>query len=446
MRNIFRDSIQGKVRTEDKEKYYDGYTDLGNIHLLKKMYEEKNLGENYVFTLIKLNRFNHMNTLFGLNITGKTIQTLADNLKKHTEIMGGVAFRLQLDQFAIFGRYDSVERFIREIEQQLQDMEKVHLHDGHIMYHHHYTFTYLAYFMKKEEEVLPGIEELLDNMELQLNRIAKLTETTGQIYNDAGKPDWELQKILLQDVDRGWKEREFVPYYQLIYDVKTKRAIGAELLTRWAHPEKGLIYPGDFLPVLESKGLIMELDLYMLEEACKKIQHWFEEELVTVPITINISKLNLHRENFVNRVIEIVERHDIPPILINLEMEEGAILFELDDYFIEITNQFHEYGFSLSMDRFAATEYSSINLLRTVPVDMVKMNPRFFPAEDADRREKIFVKDVFRMTKDLGIKAVAENVESTDEVARLLRYGCESAQGYFFSKPMSNEEFEKVIF
>lgn len=446
MRNIFKENIFTKAApVEDNCRNYDSYTELGNVHLLKRMYEERNTEESYAFTIIQLNRFNHMNTLFGLDITGRTIETLAKNLKKHTEVMGGEAFRLQLDQFAVFASYENQDRFMRELEQQLQDMEKVHIHDDHITYHHHYTFTYLVYFMKKGE-FMPELEQIISNMELQVNRIAKLSETNGQIFNDSGEPDWELQRILLEDVDRGWKEKEFVPYYQLIYDVKTKRSIGAELLTRWKHPNKGIIYPGDFIPILESKGLIIELDLYMLEEACKKIQHWINDELVTVPITINISKLNLHREKFVQRVIEIVEKYDIPPVLINLEMEEGAIIFELDDFFINIMNQFHEYGFSLSMDRFAATEYSSINMLRNIPVDMIKMNPRFFPEENGDRREKIFVRDVFRMTKDLGIKAVAENVETEDEVERLLKYGCESAQGYFFSKPMSNEEFEKVIF
>lgn len=445
MRNIFRDNFFVKGSVEETSKHYDSHANLGSINLLKQLYEERSPQGDYVFAIISLNSFNQLNTLFGLNITGRTIEALAEKIKKHTEIMGGTAFRLQLDQFAIFSRYEDKGRFKRELEQQIQDMEKVHFHDEHITYHHHYTFTYLIYFLEKDE-FLPDITDIIGNMVLQINRIKMLSETKGQIFNDSGEPDWELQQILLSDLDRGWKAREFVPYYQLIYDVKTKRAIAAELLTRWRHPVKGIISPKDFLPILEKKGLIIDLDLYMLEEACKKIQRWINEELITVPITLNISRLNLHRENFVKRVIELVEKYDIPPILINLEMDEEMVIFELDDFFIRIMTELHEYGFSLSMDRFGASEYSSINLLRKMPVNMIKLNPRFFPADDADRTEKIFVRDVFRMTKDLGIKAVAQNVETEEEVERLMKYNCESAQGYFFSKPMSNEEFEKVIF
>ena len=222
--------------------------------------------------------------------------------------------------------------------------------------------------------------------------------------------------------------------------------MGAELLTRWNHPERGILTPNEFLSVLEKQGLILNLDLYMLEEACKKIKNWIEQELVTVPITVNISKLNLHREDFLPKVLDIVKRYDIPGVLLILEIEESIIVTELDSELIHTINELRDYGIQISMDKFAATEYSSLNVLRYVPIDMIKVNPSFFPGEDADRREKIFVRNVFRMLRDLGIRAVAERAETKDDIAKFEKYGCECAQGFYYSKPMCDEEFEKIIF
>lgn len=447
MKRFFKDGMWGKDETEeDKLKYYDSMTGLGNLELLKKTYQRAEKLSDDVLVIIQLNRFNNMNALFGMETTGKAVRKLAGKLSSYAREQGGIAYKLRPDILAVMAPFNDKDTFMDGLKYQLKEMEEIYFENAQIVYRHHYTFTYVTCFLFSDPEYIPEIEKVIDNMMLMLENISQGIETVGVIYNEKGKTDWRLLESLRDDVERGWAEREFIPYFQLIYEVKTGRTIGAEMLARWQHPQKGLLYPGDFLAILESKGLIMELDLYMLEEACKKIRHWLDEELLTVPITVNISKLNLHRAEFSSKILQLVQKYDIPPVLIILELEENIVLYEMDDFFIGELNELKDYGFNISMDRFAATEYSSINMLRNVPVDMVKLSPHFFPGPDAQRREKIFVRGVLRLVRELGIKAVGELVESKEDVERLEKYGCECAQGFYYSKPLCNSEFEKIIF
>lgn len=446
MKNFFKIGV-GKTKEEDAEELESADTVrlLPSSELLEKKYAES--GEaNEALVILQLNRFNHLNMIFGMEMTQTIIQILNELIAGYAQRMGGKAYSLQMDLIAVAAPYGERDVFLEGLKDQLKKMEEVNFRDEDIAYSNHYTFTYIVYFKDFDKMYVPDNKIIIDNMLLKLKQIGNGNSTVGEVYNGAGDPNWKLLDSLSGEVKRGWDNREFIPYYQLIYDLKTSTPVGAELLTRWDHPERGILMPFEFLSVLEKQGLILNLDLYMLEEACKKIKKWIEDELVTVPITINISKLNLHREDFLPKVLEIVKRYDIPGVLLILEIEESIVVTELDSELIRTINELRDYGIQISMDKFASTEYSSLNVLRYVPIDMIKVNPAFFPVETADRREKIFVRNVFRMLRDLGIRAVAERAETKEDIEKFEKYGCECAQGFFYSKPMCNEEFEKIIF
>lgn len=424
----------------------EGVQRLGSRELLEKEYSDVAEMANEVLVIIQLNRFNHLNTIFGMEMIETIVKILSGLIADYAERSGGKAYSLQMDLIAVITPYGERDTFLAGLQEQVKKMEEVNFRDEDIVYSNHYTFTYIVYFLDFDKSYIPDIKIILDNMLLKLKQIGNGNSTRGEVYNGAGDPNWRLLDSLSREVKRGWENREFIPYYQLIYELKTGTPVGAELLTRWNHPERGILTPNEFLSVLEKQGLILNLDLYMLKEACKKIKNWIEEELVTVPITVNVSKLNLHREDFLPKVLDIVKRYDIPGVLLILEIEESIIVTELDSELIHTINELRDYGIQISMDKFAATEYSSLNVLRYVPIDMIKVNPSFFPGGDADRREKIFVRNVFRMLRDLGIRAVAERAETMEDITKFEKYGCECAQGFYYSKPMCDEEFEKIIF
>lgn len=447
MKNILKEGRLSEPKGLDEiRKYYSGFTGLGNKELLRKKCQEAENMAGMAIVIIRLNMFNKLNMLFGMDVTENTTQKLAEMLQDYAESIGGTVFEINMDSLLILAPFGERNLFIQKLKAHLLKMEQVNFRQKDIIYRQHYAFTYLVYFFDSDQGYKPDVDQIIDSMMFRIRQLGNTTKTSGAVFNDSNSFDWKGLKNLRQDILDGWERREFFPYYQLIHDVRSKRAIGAEMLARWKHPQRGILGPQEFLLAMEHEGLSMELDMYMLEEACRTIRHWLDEELVTVPITVNLSKLNLHREDFLKRIYEIVNKYDIPGVLLILEVEESLVLSELDEYMIRIMKELHDYGFQLSMDRFAATELSSVNVLRYIQTDMIKLSPAFFPDEAADSREKIFVRDVFRMLRDMGIKAVAERVETAEEVEQVKKFGCECAQGFYYSMPMSNSEFEEVIF
>lgn len=218
------------------------------------------------------------------------------------------------------------------------------------------------------------------------------------------------------------------------------------LLIRWRHPQRGLIPPGDFLPLLEAEGLMMDMDLYMLEAACQMIRSWIDAELVTIPLSINICRQNIHREDFLPRLIEIVTSYGVPPVLLELELNESAMLFENNKSFLYVMDQLHRVGFTLTMDDCAASDFSSITLMRDLPIDKVKIDPRFLRGVEDSARDRIFVSNVLRMAHELGVQAIATAIESQEQAMNWMNLGCCTGQGFHLSRPLFNDDFEKLIF
>lgn len=439
-------NVRRKLREErERIRYHENYTGLGNELMIDRDFKELRNKDGHVLVVIRLNGFYRHYNLFGLKIGDQTIHRLCKPLKSFAEEHHGTVYRLGLDLFGLLVQYREQQQILRDLELLFDELEKVQVVDRHVTYLYHYTFSYGIYFFSGSERKQDDVQQYVYLASSAIDRLGD-SRTSGTIFNDENRPDWELRKQLTDDVSKAWERREFVPNYQLIYDLRSKKPIGAELLTRWIHPERGAVLPKDFLPVMESEGLIIDLDLYMLEEACKRIKGWIDEELVTVPLSVNISKLNIHRQDFVERVISVVKAYDIPPILIELEMTESALIHEINDASETLMKQLHDFGFTLSMDNFAENEYNSIKLLRTYPVDVIKISPNFFKNVKESPRERTFITNIIRMAKEMGIKIIVLGVETEEQAVLFRQLGCDYAQGYYFSRPISEELFEKQIF
>lgn len=434
------------LAAREKMLYYDKFTNLPNERMFQEDLERMPAGKGHVYLTISLGEFHQLNFLFGLDAGGRTIKRLIPPLKSFAEKHAGFAYRLSLDRFAFLLATKSPKKFLASLEKLIADLERINVEDEHAVYSYHYTFKYGVYFLSDAEKDEESLRRAISVTDSAVSRFQGNNRSEHVVFDDQNRPDWELVRILANDVHRAWESREFVPYYQLVYDLKTGRPCGAEILTRWQHPTKGLMTPADFLPVMENEGLIMDLDLYMAEEACKRIKGWIDAELVTIPLSVNISKLNIHRQDFVKHLEALVASYDIPPVLLELEMTEAVLLYEKNEEFLELASQLHNRGFTLTIDNFAANDFNSINLLRDLPIGAIKLSTRFFSNVAQCERDRIFVQNVVRMAREMNVKVVVMGVEKQEEAALFNRMGCSQGQGYFFSRPMSNEDFEKLIF
>lgn len=236
---------------------------------------------------------------------------------------------------------------------------------------------------------------------------------------------------------------EFRVYVQPKYRTANGKLAAGEALIRWVDPEKGLVPPIKFIPLFEQNRFVHDIDLYVMEVVSRFMRMRLNEGKDVVPISLNISPVELTMPGFRESYISIKEKYNIPDGLIELEFTEG-IFFENEQYFREIITDFQAHGFTCSIDDFGSG-YSSLNILKSLPVDTLKLDRLFFRESDDISRDRSVVRSVVAMARSLNIKTVAEGVETMDSVDFLKLIGCTLIQGYIYSKPLPLTEFEERL-
>lgn len=249
----------------------------------------------------------------------------------------------------------------------------------------------------------------------------------------------EMENSMAQALENG----EFVVYLQPKVSLETGKTIAAEALVRWMHPKKGLIPPSEFIPLFEKNGFILKLDRYVFEEVCKLLRRWIDAGLEAVPVSVNLSRAHLEDPGFLSRYQAVQQRYAVPPSLLEIELTE-TLVFENLTYLKQVVRQIHAMGFRCSMDDFGSG-YSSLNVLREVSVDALKLDRAFF-GEEKDGRWEDVVASVVDLAKKLGMATIAEGVESPSQVEFLRSIHCDAVQGYIFSKPLCIADFEARTF
>jgi len=234
---------------------------------------------------------------------------------------------------------------------------------------------------------------------------------------------------------------EFVPYFQPQYNYESKTLIGAEALIRWQSPE-GIIPPGKFIPLFERNGFITEVDFYMWESTCKYIRQWKDRGYKVPPISVNISRRDLYLPSLCDRIGGLVNKYELVPADLRLEITESAYM-DNPDQLLAVVIQLRQMGFHVEMDDFGSG-YSSLNTLKDVQVDMLKLDMKFIAESDNSRGGSI-LSSVVHMAHGIDLPVIAEGVETAQQAEYLKTINCLYMQGFLFSKPMSADEFEKLL-
>ncbi len=238
-------------------------------------------------------------------------------------------------------------------------------------------------------------------------------------------------------------DNEFMLFLQPKYSLKYNSIAGAEALVRWRSEGVDIVYPGSFIPLFEENGFITKLDMYMLKKVCKLIKDWMDDGIDPITISVNFSRNHLYNEHFIQQICDIVDSYSVPHSYIEIELLEST-MFENEAILLEVLSQLHEAGFTLSMDDFGSG-YSSLGLLKNIPVDVLKIDRSFFDKSMDSKRAVTVIGSVMEMAKRLDIKTVAEGVETKEQVDMLSSIGCDMVQGYYFARPMPYEEFSQKL-
>ncbi len=250
---------------------------------------------------------------------------------------------------------------------------------------------------------------------------------------------------LINDIDKAIENHELMVYFQPKYGIQGEKNVlkSAEALIRWRHSELGMISPGDFVPLFESNGLIQKVDHFVWDEAARKIREWKDTLGQSVPVSVNVSRIDIYDTELENRLSKLLETNALTPKDMYLEITESAYS-ENADRLIEAVEHLREKGFKIEIDDFGSG-YSSLNMITTIPIDVLKMDMSFIRNMNKDEKSLKLIEIVIGIAKFLDVPVVAEGVEEENQVDTLKKMGCDLIQGYYFSKPLPAEDFAELI-
>lgn len=287
-----------------------------------------------------------------------------------------------------------------------------------------------------------NMQEMLNSASFAKNSVKHEHDRQYAFYTDAHRSKLLEDKHLADELEMALKNNEFEPFFQPQYRTDDKTIYGAEALMRWRKKDGSIVSPGKFIPLAEKNGFISQLDENMFVMVCKKQRELIDSGIKPVPVSVNMSRQLLYDSMFIEKYIGVMQQYGLPVELIELEITETA-LFENQDKFLDMINKLHDYGFKILMDDFG-TGYSSLMMLKSIPIDIMKLDKTFIDDYDNEAGLNI-IKCVTDLAKSLNISVIAEGVEYEEQYDLLKKLKCDIIQGFYFSKPLPFDDFKKIL-
>lgn len=396
---------------------------------------------DYVLVSMDIRKFKLINDLFGIEMGDKTLRHVYEVLERHLED-GEFATRTAADNFCLLLRNADKLKIVNRLGLMAQEINR--FNEG----------MERKYFLSLVFGICPVLDtnlpltQLLDRANVALKSIKDTGDSrlfACQFYSDLDRLELMREKDMENRMQDALNDGEFVIYLQPKLSLKSDAIAGAEALVRWQDPERGLIPPNEFIPFFEKNRFIIDLDLYVFEQVCILLRKWLDAGLTPVPISVNMSRAHLAHSNFLDAYEAICAENEVPPELLEIELTE-TLVFTNPEVLFQVIDQIHRRGFRCSMDDFGSG-YSSLNLLKDLQMDTLKLDRAFFTSQEADNpRERDVVTSVIDLAEKLSMTTVAEGVESQKQVDFLKQSSCDMVQGYVFSKPVPIPDFEALAF
>lgn len=423
----------------EMERYsatHDYLTDIYNRERFFERVEELLKREpevKRVMVCIDVKDFKLVNDLFGEETGNRVLKRIAGLMRRDAS-PDTLYARLEGDRFAMCMRE---ERFIEEqYTEYLEDLKKIVKSSVYRMHVHVGVYEIIDPTM--------SISVMCDKAFMAIRRIKENYQQIVAYYTREMGNIMQREKVMVGEFDRAISAGEFHMYLQPQVAVNGYDILGAEALVRWDHPVRGMISPAEFIPVFEKSGYITRLDRYVWEQACKQLRIWKDQGREDLHISVNISPKDFYLINIYDTFTSLVEHYGISPSNLKLEITETALMEEISKH-MDLLGRLRGYGFHVEIDDFGSG-YSSLNTLKDIEVDVLKLDMGFLRKTRHEERSVIIMNAVISMSKNLGLTVVTEGVETADQVEYLTKAGCDIFQGYYFAKPMPVRDFESKYF
>lgn len=381
---------------------------------------------------VDINKFRAVNDLLGHDDGSLVLKKLAEIINRN---LGAHEFfaRMAADSFVIVMRYNTDGDILARIEHIINDayyqITEFHLN--------------MAFGIYKIVDRTMDLRAVIDRADLARKTIKNKNDSSFAFFDAKMLSKVRAEKAIEDIMEQALESSEFKVYLQPKYGLNdTEKIIGAEALVRWQRDGQ-LIPPNDFIPLFEKNGFIMKLDRFVFEEVCKQQKIWLSRGFDMRTISVNMSRVNLQEVHFVHDLYEICNRYNVPTKYFEIEITE-SVAFESLDILTRVFKELKSYGFHISIDDFG-TGYSSLNMLKDLPVDVLKID-RAFLTDSAHNRAAKIIEHVILLAMSLDMRTICEGIETKEQVTLLKGLGCDMAQGFYFARPMPIADYARLIY
>ncbi|MBQ9320553.1 MAG: EAL domain-containing protein [Acidaminococcaceae bacterium] len=287
-----------------------------------------------------------------------------------------------------------------------------------------------------------SIAKMCDRIRMSVDNIKNKYGSNLVHYDEKMLEQARRQHFIVQNMEKALEGHQFKAYFQPKHSLHTDQTGGAEVLVRWIHPELGFMNPGEFIPLFEENGFVTRMDYYIWEEACVALRRWKEEGMPVIPLSVNMSRRDFEEPDIVAKIVALADKYGLEHELLHIEVTESSIASD-PEKLAGIVAALHNAGFIIELDDFGSG-YSSIATLNELTLDVLKLDMSLVRKDDPASDNSV-LKFAVMLGKMLGLKLVAEGVESVDQVERLREMGCDYIQGYYYSRPLPQAEFEAYL-
>lgn len=434
--NTYRSVNQGKLNgvVVDYLATYDELTGIYNKQAFYAKTKEMlldNPDKNFDLLRINIERFKVLNDLFGESTGDKLLRYIGKFLKE-INLPLCVSGRLYADNFVVC--YEAGKGDSRRMINTLQMVADSFAIDNR---------TILSFGLYRIDDKTLPVSVMCDRANMALWKAKGNFKNPYCEYDEKMRQQVLKEQKIINAMEMAIQNKEFTLYLQPKYDIEKGIIIGAEALVRWISLENGFISPGDFIPVFENNGFVYEVDKFIWEESCRYLRKWLDEGREVHPISVNVSRIDLYDPKLVQHLVDLREKYQLPSQYLELEITESAYT-EDPEQIITITRQLREAGFVILMDDFG-TGYSSLNMLKDIQIDVLKLDMGFLKSSDYSAKGGNILTAILKMAESLKMQTIAEGVETKEQVEFLKSIGCKYIQGFYYSKPLPVDEFEKLI-
>lgn len=382
---------------------------------------------------LNVDHFHLINEIYGRKFGDKVLEKIAELVKNYSHDHNGIAGRGEADTFFMYlnhlDDYSSIEKII------ISEINK--------SYPTHHIHIRVGICVKDKSGI--EIETLFDRSKLACNTLRSKFNQTCAYFDDKMKEKAFFNERLIHDINDGIENNQFKAFYQPKYDISGDKPVlkGAEALVRWEHPEFNLVSPGSFITLFEENGLIELVDEYIWNKAADQLKKWKKSYKTDIAISVNVSRIDIFNPEIEDKLMKVIKNNKLEPKDIHIEITESAYS-DNPSQIVKVVEKLRDKGFIIEMDDFG-TGYSALNMLSSMPIDILKLDMQFVRTMLVDEKNLRMVEIVMQIARLLDVPVVAEGVETKEQLEQLKGMGCHIVQGYYFSKPVPAKDFEAFI-